>query len=370
MHIKLPIQSILFLCISFSLSNISSAQISADFSSDVQFGCAPLTVEFTSDTSSHITVWAWDFGDGSPVNNNQNPIHTYLLPGTYTVSLHVEDSMNTDDEIKSNFITVFDPPTALFSLSEREICTGDSVSFVDISISGSASLSGQNWNFGDGSAIGSGSFISHVFTNMDSIIAFYIISLSVSDVNGCYSSYSDTVEVSPIPSVSIAVDSISQGPPYTVYFLNTSIGFPFYSWDFGDPASAGDNYSILEHPTHEYALQGVYQVSMAIGIAGCEAQGSLSVDLISLNTNESSFGNDVKVHPNPAIGILHVEVSNYIDELVKVSIYDLLGNQVISREGINRNGSFSIDISGISPGIYIVELCNRKNSFKTKIAKH
>jgi len=51
------------------------------------------TVGFT-DTSvddGTITAWDWDFGDGSPHDTTQNPVHVYAAPGTYTVVLVVTD---------------------------------------------------------------------------------------------------------------------------------------------------------------------------------------------------------------------------------------------------------------------------------------
>ena len=53
-----------------------------DFSADVTSGFDPLTVEF-SDESHYGTSWTWDFGDGSPVSNDQNPVHEYTSPGIY-----------------------------------------------------------------------------------------------------------------------------------------------------------------------------------------------------------------------------------------------------------------------------------------------
>lgn len=41
-----------------------------------------------SNISSGTSSYSWDFGDNSPLDNNQNPqAHSYSLPGTYTVSL-------------------------------------------------------------------------------------------------------------------------------------------------------------------------------------------------------------------------------------------------------------------------------------------
>lgn len=49
-----------------------------------------LTVDFT-DASANATGWAWDFGDGSPIDNNQNPSHTYATDSTYYVCLTVNN---------------------------------------------------------------------------------------------------------------------------------------------------------------------------------------------------------------------------------------------------------------------------------------
>lgn len=37
-----------------------------------------------------------------------------------------------------------------------------------------------------------------------------------------------------------------------------------YSWNFGDPASAGDNSSTLQNPSHTYAAPGVYTASLVV----------------------------------------------------------------------------------------------------------
>ncbi|MEM7105484.1 MAG: T9SS-dependent M36 family metallopeptidase [Bacteroidota bacterium] len=53
---------------------------------DFNFAIADLTVDFT-DISTNASSWSWDFGDNSPVDNTQNPDHTYAEPGTYQVTL-------------------------------------------------------------------------------------------------------------------------------------------------------------------------------------------------------------------------------------------------------------------------------------------
>jgi PKD repeat protein len=56
-------------------------------------------------TNRNIVSWSWDFGD-TGTSNLQNPSHTYLANGSYTVSLTVSDGTNNDTETKNAYITV------------------------------------------------------------------------------------------------------------------------------------------------------------------------------------------------------------------------------------------------------------------------
>jgi PKD repeat protein len=78
--------------------------INANFSGTPLTGGYPLTVTFT-DTSTGATSWLWNFGDGS-TSTLQNPTHTYMTEGLYTVSLTINGGV--DVETKTNYITVTD----------------------------------------------------------------------------------------------------------------------------------------------------------------------------------------------------------------------------------------------------------------------
>ena len=52
--------------------------------------------QFTDSTSATVLTWLWDFGDGSPVDNTQNPTHVYASPGDYQVCLTVSNGCNSD----------------------------------------------------------------------------------------------------------------------------------------------------------------------------------------------------------------------------------------------------------------------------------
>lgn len=60
-----------------------------------------LDVQFTdnSDSTSVVTGWLWDFGDGSQ-SIQADPSHTYATAGIYTVRLTVQDQSNDQDDFE------------------------------------------------------------------------------------------------------------------------------------------------------------------------------------------------------------------------------------------------------------------------------
>jgi PKD repeat protein len=88
------------------ISTCEPAHPVAGFSGTPVAGFAPLTVRFTS-TSGGADAWAWKFGDGG-TSPAENPSHTYITPGTYSVSLVARDSCTgtISPADKLGFITV------------------------------------------------------------------------------------------------------------------------------------------------------------------------------------------------------------------------------------------------------------------------
>jgi PKD repeat protein len=77
----------------------------ANFTSSITNGTAPLLVQFT-DFSENAIEWNWDFGDGTN-SREQNPVHTYLVAGNYTVTLTVSNIEGIDSKLST--ITVLGP---------------------------------------------------------------------------------------------------------------------------------------------------------------------------------------------------------------------------------------------------------------------
>ena len=70
-----------------------------------------LEVAFT-DFSQNATEWAWDFDDAT-ASIDQNPTHTYVETGTYTVKLTVKNADGVSSTPFTETITITDPDEAL-----------------------------------------------------------------------------------------------------------------------------------------------------------------------------------------------------------------------------------------------------------------
>ncbi|MDD4237287.1 MAG: NosD domain-containing protein [Desulfotomaculaceae bacterium] len=79
----------------------------AAFTADPTSGDAPLTVQFTDQSTNTPAFWEWDFdNDGTVDSTEQNPSYEYISAGTYSVKLTVTNSIGSDDEVKTDYITV------------------------------------------------------------------------------------------------------------------------------------------------------------------------------------------------------------------------------------------------------------------------
>jgi gliding motility-associated-like protein len=88
-----------------------------------------------------ITGYSWNFGDGSAVNNTQNPAHNYAAAGNYTVTLTVTASngVNSFSDTASSTVIVFVNPTVIIT-NPQPVCSGSTVNLTDAAITNGSTL--------------------------------------------------------------------------------------------------------------------------------------------------------------------------------------------------------------------------------------
>jgi PKD repeat protein len=113
------------------------------FTSDIQKGCAGVTVQFKDLSAGDPTAWQWTFEGGDPATSSeQNPSVTYTVPGTYSVSLQATNIYGSNTSSQTGYVTIIGAPVAGFDYS----AVLGTVTFNSTSQGADSYL----WNFGDG----------------------------------------------------------------------------------------------------------------------------------------------------------------------------------------------------------------------------
>jgi PKD repeat protein len=81
----------------------TAAPLHAEFTAPERMSSEKTVVKFVDQSSGEITEWLWDFGDGT-TSNEQNPMHVYITPGSYTVTLTVYGPEGSASETEVDFI--------------------------------------------------------------------------------------------------------------------------------------------------------------------------------------------------------------------------------------------------------------------------
>lgn len=233
-----------------------------EFEASPVTGTAPLTVTFRDSSKNLPTNWHWKFGDGA-TGTGQTVMHTYTEPGTYSVTLAIENPAGKFTKTFSNHITVTTPPAPLFSVDRTSGELPLTVRFTDES---TGDITSWYWDFGDGST-STLRHPTHTYTKKGT----YTVTLTVENRYGTATTTKNnliTTDVNPV--VDFAADQQKGAAPFTVNFTDLSGGSPNqWRWEFGDGRS-----SIQKNPTHTYTHPGTFRVELTA--SGTNIAGSLA----------------------------------------------------------------------------------------------
>ncbi|MBI2146033.1 PKD domain-containing protein [Candidatus Woesearchaeota archaeon] len=108
--------------------NIIVESLAVTISAEPLSGKAPLTVQFTADTSSEVPLnYAWDFNNDSTVDSiAQNPRHTFDNPGDYAVVFTADDGHGRNVTKALNIEVASDQPSInITSYFPRTLAQGE-----------------------------------------------------------------------------------------------------------------------------------------------------------------------------------------------------------------------------------------------------
>lgn len=197
--------------------------------------------------STNANTYLWDFGDGN-FSSLINPTHTYSDDGIYTVILTAYNDCGPDEYVA--IITIATPPTANFTASPTEGCSGIQVQFND----GSSSNTTQwLWTF-EGGTPGTSSLENPLIVY--NTPGLYSVTLTATNPQGSNTLVRNQyIEIYPNPVASFTY--VVNGT--TVTFTNTSTNGTAFEWNFGDGIV-----SYATNPVHTYTSGGNYTVTLTV----------------------------------------------------------------------------------------------------------
>jgi len=225
---------------------------------------------FTDKSTIYATTsaWLWDFGDGQ-TSNLQNPVHSYIEPGKYTVNMTITD-IDGCTSTKALPVIISPKPVANFTVP-GPTCLGNPVVFTDQSTISEGTIVKWAWNFGDGeidTLTANTPTVSHTYNKTGT----NTVSLTTISDNGCISPvFSQVITISPVPVVDFSLpdiclgDAVAQFTDKSTIADNTEANFT-YLWNFGDPnaGAANPNTSTLKNPKHTYSSAANYNVTLTV----------------------------------------------------------------------------------------------------------
>ena len=224
-------------------------------------------------SSSAITNYAWNFGDGAS-GSGMVINHTYVAstsPGnSYNVTLTVTNdrgvSTSTTQAVK---VDASPAPSGDWVFSPLQPAVNDVVFFNATGVKPAAghNINQFSWDFGDGTSAG-GVQTTHKY----SVSATYTVVLTVVDDAGQKTVIPKTITVgsgNPVPSCTASPASGSPGVIVTFNASNTQLFsgavVTAYQWNFGDPSSGAANTSTLGPiTTHQFNFVGARTISLTV----------------------------------------------------------------------------------------------------------
>ncbi len=375
----------------------------AAFTPDVESGCAPLTVNFTDNSTNFPQTWTWYFGEST--SSEQNPVYTFNEPGTYTVTLIVSNLDGTD--VETAVIHVYANPTVIIT-EQPAICEGSSRTIIV-----EEGFASYEWSNG---------------STENSTVATEagVYTLTVTDEHGCLATASVEMTMAPVPEISLGADidvcenseaEINAGEGYASYIWSTDettqsimvSAAGEYSVtvfnEYGCEASDTIAVSILAAPTfaisdtsacvneeiilsvdtddevlwfgetegntyaQTYPYAGEYLVWVTVSNGECETTDTITVTVGTCTSVDEMAAMEIQLYPNPVRDEATFTVTGY-EGAISYTVVDLSGREMtFDTVAVAGESVHTVDVSNLVSGVYILRITTDSEVHNIKFTK-
>jgi hypothetical protein len=261
-----------------------------------------------------------------------------VVSPTTTTSYTVTGDSNGCTGTAVSTVTVNPLPTVSASSTNTMLCAGESAT-----LTASGTATSYSWSTAETTA-----------TIVVSPTGQTTYTVTGTDGNGCSGTAVSAVTVNPLPTVSASSTNtlLCTGESATLTVSGTATS---YSWSTAETTA-----SIVVSPTS----QTTYTVTGVDG-NGCSDMATVTED-VSTCTGIAThvLTNELAVYPNPSNGTFNINVSTTYN----VTVSDVLGKVVYSAK--LENGTYVIDLSSYSNGLYILKAESNGQSKTTRLVKN
>lgn len=252
------------------------AIISSDLGSDGKYYVDEkytFTGELSLIDSGNISKYTWDFGDGSKKVQSRSTSHTYDAPGTYEVTLTIEDENGNEDESIEEIILIDEGAAPTAKLTADPALSGDTISGpvpLEVTFDASSSTDPEDdivdyeWDFdSDGETDDTGSSATYSYDE----VGTYEATLRVIDAGGNISEKIVSIVVTAQGIVaSMTIDESNGETPLLVNFDASASTYKegsiaSYEYDFGD---GSDPYVGGSEVSYEYTETGTFTATLTV----------------------------------------------------------------------------------------------------------
>ncbi len=285
------------------------------FTSD-SLGCVPFSLDLKAVTNDPVdqVSYSWDYGN-SETGTGSQVSYTYSLPKeSYDIKILAVSKTTGCSEtlVKSQWISVFPTPKALFTIQNAMQCMTDAFLFSAYDNGVGAKY---KWNLGDGTNA-TGKDLQHKYT----ATGHYDVSLNVTSSHGCIdqSVTGQSVYAASVPTISFSLDPATCLEPgnNNLNYVGTAAEKDQFKWDLSqldsreiiqDPGSTSGPliFNLLNKPMASVSLQVVSQY-------GCKTENK---QLTIKRKPQFSFEADPRIGCPPLKVSLSAKAEDGIDKI-------------------------------------------------------
>lgn len=181
-----------FGCTTTEMVTVAVVDPNIDLSFTSEIDCNGGTVFFTN-TSTDAFGYVWNFGDGTPLSYEENPVHTYMDDGVYTVTLDIVFDVSCAEAFSQD-VMVEEPQIFADFTYDITDCSADEavISFMDTSTNTLNNTIGWSWTFMNAEPATSSEQNPTVVVNNEGPLS---VSLTITSANDCSNTYNEVLDI-------------------------------------------------------------------------------------------------------------------------------------------------------------------------------